>query len=210
MARTAHGAVSAYYTRRINRHGAVPAGVDWASEAAQTLRFAILLRLCDFAGAFSLDDVGCGYGALWRHLSLRHAGAAVDYLGFDLSAAMIRHARAYCPDAAFLHAAASPRRADYAVASGIFNVVPAGMGSLWPDLVAKTLDDLWAGTRRGFAVNFLAPGPTTPRLYRTPPGPWRDHCTTRYAASIDVLAAYGLNEFTLLVRRRTEAARAPG
>ena len=81
-----YGAIENYYTAKVSRHGATPLGVDWTCIATQELRFVQLLKLCEFAAPFSLNDLGCGYGALLAYLAKRHASAAIDYLGIDLSA----------------------------------------------------------------------------------------------------------------------------
>lgn len=200
----ARALVAAYYTRKVRRHGATPAGVDWPSATGQSLRFALLLRLCDFTAPFSLNDIGCGYGALLGYLREHHAAAVVDYVGSDLSLTMLQRAGQLwqgCSNTRFVHTGASPRVADYAVASGIFNVVPAGATRCWEDLVAATLGELHANVRRGFAVNFLAPALPQATLYRTMPRRWIDYCEQGLGASVEPLAGYGLNEFTLLVRR---------
>src|SRR5438874_9086359 len=85
--------VEAYYGARVAKHGATPLGVDWSCWATQNLRFVQLLKLCDFSQAFALNDIGCGYGALAAYLAMRHATVVIDYLGVDLSQAMIRRAR---------------------------------------------------------------------------------------------------------------------
>ena len=85
--------IEAYYGDKVARHGATPRGVDWTCVPTQELRFVQLLSLCDFSRPFSLNDLGCGYGALTGFISLFHPQAEVDYLGVDLSRAMIRRAR---------------------------------------------------------------------------------------------------------------------
>src|SRR5260370_17973230 len=85
-----HAGVAGYYTRKIQRYGATPLGVDWTCLATQALRFVQLLRVCKFSAGFSLNDVGCGYGALVGYLAQYHADTEIDYLGIDLSLAMIR------------------------------------------------------------------------------------------------------------------------
>jgi hypothetical protein len=81
-----------YYTSKVARHGPTPAGVDWPCARTQELRFAQLLRLCDFSAPFALNDLGCGYGALLAFLGRCHRGKQENYLGMDLSELMIRHA----------------------------------------------------------------------------------------------------------------------
>src|SRR5215470_13659193 len=85
--------VRAYYSAKIQRHGPTPRGVDWPNAVSQYLRFAQLLKICDFARPFSLNDFGCGYGALLEYLAMRHVDAAIAYRGVDISPAMIAAAR---------------------------------------------------------------------------------------------------------------------
>ena len=110
--------IEAYYSSAVAKHGATPRGVDWTCVATQELRFVQLVKICDFATPFSLNDAGCGYGALLAYLSRRHPAAVIDYLGTDLSPAMIRHAKRRWrrPGVRFVVAGASPRLADYSLA----------------------------------------------------------------------------------------------
>ncbi len=203
-----HAAIAHYYTGTLQAHGATPNGVDWANRPTQELRFVQLLKICDFAAPFSLDDLGCGYGALLAYLAWRHPGAQVDYLGMDLSNAMVDAARRRWRrrrNAAFAVGHSSPRLADYSVASGIFNVKLDMPAARWRRFVAATLDGMHASSQRGFAVNFMAPLPRgvtgSAGLYRTPPGTWRRYCEQRLGARVEIVAGYGLREYTLLVRR---------
>jgi SAM-dependent methyltransferase len=201
--------IERYYTRRVAKYGATPRGVDWTCRPTQELRFVQLLKLCSFTRNFSLNDVGCGYGALIAYLAARHPDATVDYLGVDLSPAMIRAATRLWrgrAGAKFVVANAIPRTADYSVASGIFNVKLDQSLQRWETFIATTLADMRATARRGFAVNFMAPlppnEPTQVELYRTAPEPWVRYCEHTLGSSVDLLAGYGLREFTLLVRHR--------
>jgi SAM-dependent methyltransferase len=203
-----HAEISDYYTGKIRRFGATPLGVDWTCVPTQELRFVQLLKPCDFATAFSLNDLGCGYGALLSYLDRRHAGCAIDYLGIDLSIAMLRHARRLWPDrpdARFVRGHASPRLADYSVASGIFNVQLGQPRDVWERFVAATLDQLHRTSRRGFSVNFIsAPAAGTSErqgIYSAEPARWARHCAEQFSATTEVIEGYGLREFTLIVRR---------
>jgi hypothetical protein len=51
--------------RKIRKFGATPLGVDWTCVSTQQLPFVQLLKLCDTSPA-SLNDLGCGYGAIRR------------------------------------------------------------------------------------------------------------------------------------------------
>lgn len=65
--------VRRYYSEKIVEHGPTAKGVDWNDEASQELRFDQLLKLCETARPFSLNDYGCGYGALARYLEQRRS-----------------------------------------------------------------------------------------------------------------------------------------
>jgi SAM-dependent methyltransferase len=203
-----YAGIEEYYSARVTKYGATPPGVDWICVPTQELRFVQLLKLCDFSKPFSLNDLGCGYGALLAYLAKRHARATIDYLGVDLSPAMIRCARRVWrkhKQAKFALANEEGLRiADYSLASGIFNVMLDQPLNLWGQLIAKTLSQLHATSRFGFAVNFMtipAPGEATrPGLYRISPEPWITFCEQQFGARAELLTGYGLREFTLLVR----------
>ncbi|MGJ4904311.1 class I SAM-dependent methyltransferase [Bradyrhizobium sp. HKCCYLRH2060] len=208
--------VDAYYSACVARHGATPRGVDWSCEATQGLRFVQLMKLCDVSAPFSLNDIGCGYGALVPFLESRFASCEIDYLGIDLSRAMISRARRRfaAPLRRFVVASESPRIADYSVASGIMNVNVGYSRDAWEGYIKAMLQRMFATSRRGFAVNFMRAAadeeqdgdPAKARLYRTTPDVWATHCEQEFAAAVEVIGNYGMKEFTLLVRRLTHAA----
>ncbi|HSC64084.1 MAG TPA: class I SAM-dependent methyltransferase [Caldimonas sp.] len=209
-----HASVEAYYSATVEAFGATPRGVDWTCAATQQLRFVQLLRHCDKTSPASINDLGCGYGALLAFCRERWPAWPVDYLGIDLSDAMIRAARSRWPEQAgvrFVHGTGCPRVADHSIASGIFNVCGAIERADWEDFIRATLRELKASSRRGFAVNLmaeLAPGATGPReLYRTSPTPWVAFCEDQLGLRAVVLRDYGLREFTLWVACDNAEAR---
>lgn len=206
-------AVGRYYTDKVRRHGATALGVDWDSGLGQRLRFVQLLKIvADWTEPLSLHDVGCGYGALLDHLCDRHPGAPVRYLGSDVSAEMIRRARRRRRPPGLLHppgfvvAGPEPPAADYSVASGIFNVRLDHPMDEWERHVAATLRALCAASRKGFAVNFMAPEALQARpaaaasLYGPPAQRWIAFSRDVLRREVELLRGYGLPEYTLLVR----------
>jgi SAM-dependent methyltransferase len=178
--------VEAYYSARVTKYGATPLGVDWSCQATQSLRFVQLLKICDFSLPFELNDIGCGYGALATFLAVRYPEANIDYLGLDLSRAMVSRARRRFsrPDRRFVVKAASPRIADYSVASGIMNISCGYSRAIWEGFVAMVLREMRRTSRLGFSVNFLSAagqlktpgGPSVESLYWTSPEPWSHYC----------------------------------
>jgi SAM-dependent methyltransferase len=203
-----YASVESYYSEKIIAFGPVPAGADWDSIITQEVRFQQLLKICNFSAPFALNDVGCGYGALFSYLNRYHSKTDIDYLGVDVSPAMISQADSLQRDLSrvgFRVASISPRLADYSVASGIFNVKLDHPLDKWQRYIGKTLVDMHATSRLGFAVNFMTPDAVNENpegLYCTTPDPWIRFCEDQLRSSAQVIAGYGLREFTLLVRTR--------
>lgn len=200
------GAVARYYTAKLMAHGPSARGVDWNDEASQRTRFEQLSRVISAPEPFSINDLGCGYGAMFAFLAERFSDFA--YCGVDISGAMIRAAvRRFRADSRsrFCVGAACPEPADYTFASGIFNVRLRTGAARWRRHVLEILDRMSESSRRGFAFNCLTaysdPGRTRPDLYYADPCALFDHCKRRYARHVALLHDYGLYEFTLIVRK---------
>ncbi|WP_341916455.1 class I SAM-dependent methyltransferase [Polaromonas sp. YR568] len=201
--------IERYYTAKIGLYGTSPLGVDWSCEPTQKLRFIQVLKVCDFDSPFSLADLGCGYGALLGFLAERFHDKQVRYKGIDLSPAMIVQASRLWgrrTDTEFTVGNELSGLSDYTVASGIFNVKLHQPEIRWRRFVQATLAHMHAHSRRGFAVNFLAPltdtEKTRPELYRAEPELWCDYCERALGADVTLLTGYGMREYTLLVRHR--------
>jgi SAM-dependent methyltransferase len=199
--------VATYYAGKLAEHGDTPRGVDWNGEESQTTRFE---QLCKVIGSekfdFSLNDLGCGYGALLDYLQNRCPPQA--YLGVDVSIEMIRTAsqkNADKPNARFIVAAEPDHVADYGVASGIFNVRLKRTDAEWYDYLQATLDVLDRTSRLGFSFNCLTSYSDEDKkrdyLYYADPCRLFDLCKRRYSRQVALLHDYGLYEFTILVRK---------
>lgn len=202
-----HARIAGYYGQKVKTFGCTPLGVDWTCQSTQHMRFVQLLKLCDFSAPFSINDLGCGYGALATFLQQRPGAPTIDYLGIDLSGEMVRRARRQCrklDGVRFVKGSASPRVADYSVASGVCNVQLDASAEEWDRFIKATLQQLAATSRRGFAVNFVASRPdgkgARRGLYTTQPGPWMEYCARHIGAEPQLIEGYGMQEFTLLVR----------
>lgn len=198
--------IDTYYTRALRQHGPTPRGVDWNGETGQRLRFRQLATLVEPVQGFSLNDLGCGYGAFRDYLV--DCGLSFDYHGYDISADMLEAARARQPEAShtrFVRAAAPDHIADYGIASGIFNVRLQTSNPEWQQYIRATLDALDRTSRRGFAFNALSTYSDAekqrPDLYYADPLAWFDHCKRHYSPHVALLHDYGLYEFTLLIRK---------
>jgi SAM-dependent methyltransferase len=196
--------VATYYAEKLAEHGPTAAGVDWNSTRSQELRFSKLLQVIDQPGRVSINDYGCGYGALADFLQA--AEVDVDYRGFDVATEMVEAARARLADPghSFTTVLDDLPVADYTVASGIFNVRLEADDETWLAHVMKTLDEMRSLSSRGLAFNMLTsysdPDRMRPDLFYADPGFILDHCIRRFSRRVAVLHDYELYEFTTLVR----------
>ena len=198
--------VADYYSEKLALHGETPKGVDWNGEDNQTLRFEQLCKLINGKLQFSINDLGCGYGALNDFLGSRFSG--FTYSGIDVSENMVRSAQQRyqgVDNARFILSSEPDGVADYGVASGIFNVRLGRSDAEWQEYVEATLDILDRTSRIGFSFNCLTSYSDAEKmrdyLYYAAPCALFDLCKRRYSRNVALLHDYGLYEFTILVRK---------
>jgi len=129
------------------------------------------------------------------------------YIGYDIAPEMIVAARQRHGEAAdrrWRIGAVPDETADFAIASGVFNVKGSFSGEDWTAYVRETIDLLARAGRRGFGFNVLTlsgdPERRRPDLFYADPVEFLDYCLTRFGRSVALLQDYGLWEFTILIR----------
>ena len=84
--------VVSYYEGKLAEFGQTPRGVDWKDKESQITRFVQLCKLISSVDAFSVNDLGSGYGSLYDYLQTSFS--SFSYTGFDISSEMVEAARA--------------------------------------------------------------------------------------------------------------------
>ena len=197
--------VSKYYTEKLNQWGATPQGVDWNSGESHRIRFEQLLKVCDYSKPFSINDLGCGYGALYNHMA--EQGYDFQYQGYDLSQSMIEKARSLYGGKENCRLIQSDvlEEADYTTACGLFNVKMDVDTQEWERYVLEVLEKIDHASRKGFAFNILTqysdPEYMKGHLYYPDPCFYFDYCKKKFSKSVALLHDYPLYEFSILVRK---------
>jgi len=198
--------VAAYYTQKIHQYGPTPQGADWNSESSQRLRFAVFLRMAEPGLPFSVNDYGCGYGALIDYLETRNL--SFQYAGYDLSSAMIAQAEKNHRDKSncrFVTDEAQLFPADYTIASGIFNVKLDTPEKEWMGYLARTLGKMAELSKLGFGFNVLSIYSHREKrrsdLYYADPLYWFHYCKQNLSPFVALFHDYPLYEFTLWVKK---------
>lgn len=199
--------VEQYYSEKVTTHGAQAVGVDWNSQESQFLRFEQLLKVCDSSDTFSINDYGCGYGALVDYMTKQGYGFNY-YYGFDLSRQMINQAiglHGSLEQCVFSAEKSRIHPLDYTVASGIFNVKSEVNNQEWEKYLLTTLEEIAAISNKGFAFNVLTKYSDSERmrsdLYYADPCYLFDYCQRHFSRNVALLHDYDLYEFTIIVRK---------
>lgn len=198
--------INRYYSSKLALHGETAKGVDWNGEESQILRFDQLNKLITTQAPFSINDLGCGYGAFYDYLSEIYE--SFSYTGIDISEDMIGAAKLrYSGNANtdFIIANEPQKIADYAVASGVLNVRLQRSDEEWLSYIEMILDLMHQFSHLGFAFNCLTSYSDREKmkdyLYYADPCVLFDLCKQRYSPHVTILHDYGLYEFTILVRK---------
>jgi len=198
--------VAHYYSSKLAEYGENFSGVDWSSEDGQNLRFQQLCKIIETDQTFSINDLGCGYGALYDYMNENFNSFA--YLGIDISIDMIKGGQLRYKsqkNARFLMSNEPDKIADFTVASGIFNVRLDKSDVDWFRYIQSVLDILDEGSRKGFAFNCLTAYSDQEKkrdyLYYADPCILFDLCKRKYSKRVALLHDYGLYEFTILCKK---------
>lgn len=192
--------VALVYQMTLDHHGPTPAGVCWSDGAGQVLRFDLLTKGIDSTRPVSINDVGCGYGALFGFMAERFRLSG--YCGTDICEAMVEAAarRVTAPTASFVQSAVPVAPADWSLASGTFNMTGGADLGEWRDLVRTVLMAMARNSRVGLAFNLLRSNRGDDLLWGDEPGEWERFCRDRLGGRCEVDIHPDGGEWTLRVR----------
>ena len=193
------------YEESLQAHGTTSRAVGWNDEASQRLRFEKLAAvIASGESALRVNDLGCGYGAMFDFLAARFGDRLAAYHGIDISGEMVAAARARVRDARASFAASDTLHddADYTFASGTFNVRMDASEEQWTAHVEASVLAMAAKSRKGLAFNLLSTYVDwrAERLYYADPCHFFDFCRRRVSRFVTLLHDYPLYEWTILVR----------
>jgi SAM-dependent methyltransferase len=198
-----------FYKGHLKDHGDSAKGVGWKNEEAQIIRFKQLSKIFQGKENFSVNDFGCGTGEFYKFL-LSTGCTNVFYSGYDILPEMVTAAtlKVEPNDKAKFHKINSPveiHKADYSIASGVFNVKYQATDSEWESYVLSTLGALNDKSRIGFSVNFLTSYSDKEfmqaYLYYADPLFLFDYCKKNFSKNVALLHDYDQYDFTILVRK---------
>ncbi|MGV7224163.1 MAG: class I SAM-dependent methyltransferase [Nitrospinales bacterium] len=197
--------VKNFFTAKFQQIGARPEGVDYNSETAQITRFEQFERLFGAKRRFSLNDYGCGYGAMAVYL--KQKDYTFQYHGYDISAKMVDYANQSISNNEnwkFTSNADELCSADFTIACGVFNLKFDADPLTWIDYILDSLLSIARISKLGFGFNMLTKysdaDKMRPDLYYGDPLYFFDYCKRQFSRNVALLHDYELYDFTILVR----------
>jgi SAM-dependent methyltransferase len=205
--RTELARIAALYADSLKVHGVDPRSVGWRDEPSQKLRFQKLSQVIDEAARgceLRINELGCGYGAMFGYLRDECSLKMFKYYGYDISEDMLACARDVIKDerAVFLNSDRILYEAEYSFASGIFNVKFDIDEDVWKGYIQETLFNMYEKSKKGFAFNALTTyvDYKADHLYYADPLALFDFCKKNFSKRVSLLHDYGLWEWTILVK----------
>ena len=147
-----------YFQHAFLTYGATNMGVSVHSGDYHRASLALLFRLLPAdGGAWTVNDVGCGYGAMFDLLKNRLHPYGVRYFGYDISPTMVAKAREWVDDprAAFVVSSVPLWPADYSMAAGLFNMNLDHDPDEWRAYMEGLLMKMAMTSRVAFSFNVL-------------------------------------------------------
>ena len=196
------------YEWSINKYGPIHRAAAWRDGKRQQRRFDIFAGLlaCDTnRDNITINDLGCGYGAMfntYKNLPQFNNGR---YFGYDISRAMINAAKIKIKDprAYFFLTHEATHNADYSFVSGTYNMKMAADEDKWLKYIEQSIRQLWSKTKISMGFNMLnicSPHRES-TLYYADPNYFLDFCQKNLKGTVRMIDLLHPNEFVIFIRR---------
>ena len=203
--------VETMYSENLKKMGSDDSrAVGWNTEECQKLRFSKLTSVINADEPFSINDLGCGYGALLPFI-VDELGCKVKiYNGYDISENMLSAARQrlnkYNGSSTQILLYKEPILkdvADYSIVSGTFNVKFDSTNEEWSEYIKNCLQNLDEKSTKGFSFNLLTSYVDwqEEHLYYADPCYWFDYCKKNFSKKVSLYHDYPLYEWTIIVKK---------
>ena len=196
------------FARSIKAYGPKHKAVAWYDPERMQRRFQIFAGLLAYASGdeeITINDLGCGYAAMFEAFKDLDALRNGHYFGYDISTEMIASCRARITDprAEFFVSHVAKQTADYSFVSGSYNMKMSAPEDQWLAYVEESLRHLWSKTRTALGFNMLDfnhPG-TQKTLYFADPKHFYTFCKTNFSDNVRLIDRLAPKEFVIFVMR---------
>ena len=156
--RNVEATIAQKYNKRFTKWGAVPEASLWFSKERQLVRFKLIADVIAQKRPkenFSINDIGCGYGAFIPYLFKRFPIADFTYTGFEIAEKPLNYCiKKYQTSNIVFEMGNSPKRqSDFSIMSGTYNYAPVLSPKVWQAYLFKNLSQIWSYSRCGMIFN---------------------------------------------------------
>jgi SAM-dependent methyltransferase len=156
--RNVEATIAQKYNRRFTKLGAVPEASLWFSRERQLARFKLIADVVAQKrppANFSINDIGCGYGAFLPYLFQRFPDEDFKYTGFEIAEKPLNYCiKTYQTSNVVFKMGSSPKsHSDFSVMSGTYNYAPVLSPKVWQAYLFKNLSQIWSYCRCGIIFN---------------------------------------------------------
>ena len=200
--------VARSYEWSIHKYGPIHRAAAWRDEKRQQRRFDIFTGLLAYdtnRDNVTINDLGCGYGAMFdtfRKLPQFNNGT---YFGYDISKSMIKAAEIKISDprALFILNHKATENADYSFVSGTYNMKMAANEDEWLGYIEESIGQLWSKTKISMGFNMLnIESPLRENtLYYADPAHFMNFCQKNLKANVRMINLLHPNEFVIFIRK---------
>lgn len=192
-------------------HGVTPEAV-WMDKhgalAKGARRCDAMFRAVEPGKAFSILDVGCGPGFAIAYLEEKFGSDFSSYLGVDISPPLLAAARQAFPAYAFeqrdIIAELLPQQSyDHVIINGVITAKFGLSHARMEDFAGQLLKAAWSAARHSLSFNVMSTHVDWTRddLFHWPIDSAMDFCVKNLSRHVNILADYGLYEYTVQVFR---------
>jgi hypothetical protein len=198
--------VKQLYDGNITEFGTNPKSVGWGTQEKINTRFKQLFYVLDKPEIpFTLNELGSGYGEAVKYCLANNLNIR-EYHGYDISEKMLAAADEYLSDFTdkkLILSSELREKKDYAVASGIFNVMFDEKQDVWNKYIQDVLHNMNEFSQKGFSFNMLTSyvDYRAENLNYADPLFYFDYCKTNFSRNVSLLHDYNLFEFTIVVKK---------
>ena len=200
--------VNRIFSRAVKTYGSDPKAAAWRDKERQFRRFQIFAGLFETVSdevGFSVNDLGCGYGAMFEAYQNLPSFRNARYFGYDISIGMLNEARTKISDprASWIHSHEAIHEADFSFVSGTYNLNMGADRDLWRQYIEKNLLQLWSKTRVALGFNMLSMHSPKRQnsLYYGDPDHFHTFCQTHMGGRALLVDRLAPEEFVVFVTR---------
>ena len=209
--------VKKVFSQSVKNYGSTPKSVAWSSQEKQFRRFQIFAGLFSLIPAntrFSINDLGCGYGAMFRAYKDFPEFNYGRYFGYDISKEMLLEAKKKIndPRAFWIQSHEATEEADFSFVSGTYNLNMDADEDLWRVYIENNLLQLWSKTRLALGFNMLSKhSPKRQKtLYYADPEHFYAFCAQNMRGRVKMVNRLEPEEFVIFVLREDNLKNADG